>query len=172
MDEPIEESYFNWLCAKVLSVNVPVYGRLMRILYGTEFAWVVTGDHNRADDGRELRDDFLRETYLRKDRAWYNAPCSVLEVLIALAKRAAFQTEKPVKEWFWIFIANLELDEYRQVSDSDVPIIEEILDDFVWRQYEFSGHGGIFPLRWPKRDQREVELWYQLFDYLEDQGLA
>lgn len=171
MNEPIDETYFNWLCAKVLYTNPPVYVGLMRVLYQTEFAWVVAGDQNRAEDGCELRDNFLRETQLRNEQYWYDAPCSVFEVLVALADRVSFQTGQSLQEWFWIFMANLGLDEYRQVSDSDVPIIEDILFNFVWRQYDSSGHGGIFPLRWPRCDQRKVELWYQFFDYLEDQGL-
>lgn len=170
MPEPIEETYFNWLCAKVLSVNVPIYLELMRILYRTEFVWVIAGDENRAEDGCELRDDFLRESYLRKDQNWYDQPCSVLEVLIAVAKRASFQTDNPVDYWFWQIVENLGLDEFRQVSNQDVGIIEDILYNFVWRQYDESGHGGMFPMRWPKRDQREVEIWYQFFDYLEENG--
>lgn len=170
MDEPIEGLYFNWLCAKVLSVEIPIYYELMRILYGTEFVWLVPGDQNRADDGLELREDFLRETTLYSDPEWFNSECSILEVLIAFAKRARFQTGTPTKEWFWEFLTNLGLDEFRQVSKTDRLVIDDILHDFVWRTYNSNGHGGIFPLRWPKHDQREVEIWYQFTDYLIDQG--
>lgn len=171
MDEPIEGVYFNWLCAKVLPVGVQIYSELLRILYKTEFVWVISGDENRAEDGCELRDDFLRESFLQNDRAWYDSPCSVLEVFIAFAKRANFQTDNPVDYWFWRIIENLGLDEYRQISNRDRKVVEDILYDFVWRQYDESGQGGMFPMRWPKRDQRRVEIWYQFFDYLEEQGL-
>ncbi len=47
MPEPIEESYFDWLCAKVIPMDVNVYYDLMEILYRTEFVWFVLGDRNR-----------------------------------------------------------------------------------------------------------------------------
>lgn len=171
MEEPIEESYFNWLCAKVISVHVPIYWELMRILYSTEFVWVVPMDENRMEDGLELREDFLRITRLENDSEWFNDPCSVFEVFVAFATRADFQTDLSAKDWFWIFMTNLNLDEYRQVSREDVHVINDILETFIWRTYDYSGHGGIFPMRWPKHDQRKIELWYQFFEYLDDQGL-
>ncbi len=161
MGEPIENAYFDWLCAKVLSVKVPIYFDLIRVLFQTEFIWIIPGDRNREADGKELRVDFLREAYLKKDSEWCDEPCSVLEVLIAFAKRCSFQTDDPAREWFWTFMTNLELDEFRQVADSDIPLIEEILNTFIWRTYDDNGHGGLSPLRWPKEDQRKVEIWYQ-----------
>ena len=172
MDEPIEERYFNWLCAKVLTPTIPVYWDLMRILFRTEFHFVVNRDRNRAEEGRELREDFFREAYLKPDPHWMSLPVSILEVLIAMARRAHFETNQPVKDWFWEMLTNLGLDEFRQVSKSDEDVIEDILYRFIWRQYEPSGHGGIFPLRWPRRDQREIEIWYQFCDYLEEQSVV
>lgn len=171
MEEPIEELYFNWLCAKVLDVNVPIYLDLMRILYKTEFVWKIHADRNRYEDGIELRDDFLRVSRFNNDTCWYAEPCSVLEMLIAFSDRAQFQTDRPARDWFWEFLQNLSLDEYRQVSMEDRPIIDDILHDFVWRTYDENGHGGMFPMRWPKEDQREVEIWHQFFEYLDEQGL-
>lgn len=170
MSEPIEEEYLNWLCAKVRKTRSPMYDDLFVILHKTEFVWTVHGDRNRAEDGCELRLDFLRESGWNNDQAWFNQPCSVLEILVALAKRACFQTDRPTTEWFWEFISNLYLDDFRRVSRNDVPLIEEILHNFVWRTYDPSGHGGIFPMRWPKQDQRKVELWYQFFEYLDEKG--
>jgi len=171
MAEPIESEYFNWLCAKVLEVRSPIYKDLMKILYETEFVWNVEGDRNRAEDGCELRLGFLRNTSWNQDPDWYHQPCSVLEMLIAFADRASFQTDIPVKDWFCEFIGNLDLGDYRQVSRSDEGYIRDILDALVWRTYDDAGHGGVFPLRWPKRDQRKVEIWYQFCDYLDDRGL-
>lgn len=171
MGEPIEGLYFNWLCAKVLPGDTSGYCDLMRILYKTEFVWSISGDRNREEDGLELRIDFLRETDWENEAGWYHSPCSVFEVFIAFAKRASFQTDTPVNEWFWIFMANLRLDQYRQVSKPDIAMIDRIINTFLWRIYDPSGYGGMFPLREPKHDQREVEIWYQFCEYLEDQGL-
>lgn len=59
MGEPIEGEYFNWLCAKIRKTPAPMYNDLLQILHRTEFVWVVHGDRNRAEDGIELREDFL-----------------------------------------------------------------------------------------------------------------
>lgn len=175
MKEPIEELYFNWLCAKVIPVELPpsttIYRDLLRILYKTEFVWSIPGDRNREADGVELRLDFLNEVRVRDNHEWHFAPCSVLEVFIAFAKRALFQTEIPVKEWFWIFMDNLELGEYRHLSKDNLIDIEHRLQTFLYRQYSENGQGGMFPMRWPREDQRKVEIWYQFCQYLEDQGM-
>lgn len=171
MSEPIQEEYFDWLCAKVVSPYIQNYWDLMQILFRTEFVWVVPGDRNRAEDGKELREYFLNETGWDKDSLWYSEPISVFEVLIAFAGRASFQTDIPVNDCFWMFMANLKLDEYRQVSELDLSVIEEILYTFVWRTYGANGHGGLFPLDEPKEDQRTVEVWYQFCAWVDEKGL-
>lgn len=171
MREPIEAEYFNWLCAKVLTTSGTSYHDLLRILYQTEFSWEVQGDKNRADDGCELRYEFLNASGWDPDPHWFDEPCSVLEMLIAFANRAAFQTDMPPQGWFWEFLENLDLAEHRHVSARDIPRIQEILLIFVSRTYDSSGYGGMFPLRKPQKDQREVEIWYQFCEYLEDRGL-
>lgn len=171
MREPIENEYFNWLCAKVLTTRPPIYLDLLKILYQTEFTWIEPGDRNRAEDGCELRLMFYNASNWDADPQWFNQPCSVLEMFIAFSDRASFQTEIQPITWFWEFLTNMDLGEYRQVSRSDKKRIEDILSAFIWRTYDESGFGGMFPLRWPKRDQRKVEVWYQFCDYLEDRGM-
>lgn len=174
MDESIEEAYFTWLCAKVTPPYSDVYYGLLLVLHKTEFIWVpsVLGDRNRAADGQELRLDFLRETNVYREREWFECPCSVLEALIAFARRANFQTDIPVADWFWRFIENLGLSEYRRISESDVPVIQGILNTFVWRTYDRDGRGGLFPLESPKKDQRKVEIWYQFAEFVAEQHLV
>ncbi len=171
MGEPIEAEYFDWLRAKVLPKNTNTYYDLLQTLYSTEFVWFIQGDKNRQEDGLELRQYFLNELKLEKDIFWFNEPCSILEVLISLADRASFQTDISIRDWVWTFIANLGLEEYRQVSEQDALVIEDILYTFVWRTYEPSGYGGIFPMISTENDQRKVELWYQFCEYVDDQGL-
>lgn len=171
MGEPIEEAYFNWLCAKVTSPYVNNYIDLLQILHRTEFVWVIPGDKNRKEDGVELRDYFLNETGYDKDSLWFNELCSIFEVLVAFAQRAAFQIEYSVSDWFWKFMENLNLNEYRQISDTDLPVIEDILYVFIWRTYDFNGNGGLFPLDEPEQDQRQVEIWYQFCAWVAEKEL-
>lgn len=166
MEEPLEEEYFLWLCAKVLDIKLPNYWDLMRILHSNEFVWLLSGDDNRADDGVELREMFCRERDIPHDEDWFSLPCSLLELFIAFSQRASFQTERSAREWFWEFLTNLHLEEYRRVGPEDVNVISDILYQFVWRTYNFNGQGGMFPMRKPHEDQRKVEIWYQFCDYL------
>ena len=170
MMEPIENEYFNWLCAKVLNVEVHIYYDLLRILHQTEFTWTVEMDRNRAKDGIELRSDFLTMSRRMPEQYWLDEGCSILEMFIAFAARANFQTDIPARNWFWIFMQNLGLEDYRRLLYSDVPTIERILRNLIWRTYEPNGQGGMFPLRWPKEDQRAVEIWYQFCAYVEENG--
>ena len=173
MVEPLENLYFNWLCAKVAHVEVPTpsltYWDLFRHLYTTEFVWLVHGDANRLADGLELRHEFLVEAHLGEERGWRETPCSVLETMIAFARHAEFTAGESVSFWFWRFVENLGLIEANDASDISVEEIETILDDFVWRKYDENGRGGLFPLEHTTKNQREVEIWYQFNEYLVDQ---
>lgn len=170
MSEPIENLYFNWLCAKVIHTEVPTpsnsHWKLMRKLYTTEYVFVLPNDKNRADDGVELRLDFLREARVRDEEPWHHEPCCVLEMLIAFAYRANFQFEEVTpQEWFWFFLGNLGLADFVDANYNEA-IVTDILDRFVWRTYRFNGAGGsILPMKNAPRDQREVEVWYQMVDY-------
>lgn len=175
MPEPIESLYFNWLRAKVTDLNTPpyLYLNLMKIMYRTEFVWFVMGDRNRLEDGKELRDHFLNETRVEYEDAWYHAPCSMLEVLIAFANRTALETDETPTSWFYQFLVNLELDNFHSITEDDeFDIVGQVLERVIWRAYDPSGYGGLFPLRETNEDQRRVELWYQFFHYLEDQGMV
>lgn len=172
MREPIEHEYFNWLCAKVLQRNQKSYHELLGILYRTEFVWLVPMDENRAEDGKELRLDFARETNVERDFLFETQPCSLFEMFLGFAQRASFQTDSPVREWFWSFMENLHLDQFRHVSESDKIMIEEILDTFIWRTYDSHGWGGLFPLSKIDRDQRKIEIWWQFCDYVAEHELV
>jgi hypothetical protein len=172
MTEPLENLYFNWLCAKVIRVENPTpsltYWKLFRQLHNTEFVWLVSGDDNRAEDGLELRTEFLYEAHLNDDAAWHGVGCSIFEMLIAFARRTKFMAGETVQFWFWLFLENLGLNGCNDASRTPSSYIEEILDNFVWRNYRSSGQGGLFPMSNPPADQRKVEIWYQFCEYLVD----
>lgn len=176
MSEPLDFSYFRWLCSKVCNVREKdpskTYETLMTILFTTEYVWLVIGDDNRAEDGVDLRDEFLRFAHLDADEDWLKSSCSVLEMLIAFSRKAAFATEEKAKKWFWEIIYNLQLSEMNDASNPDPDIIADVVDQFVWRTYDHLGHGGLFPLRETEYDQRFIEVWYQFNEYLYQQNIA
>jgi hypothetical protein len=131
--------------------------------------WVVSGDDNRAEDGKELRREFILAAAAPDDPDFrLLLGCSVLEMLIAFARRAEYQEETPAHEWFWEFINNLRLTHYSDQEGFDDEEVQIILDLLIWRQYSANGDGGLFPLRGDFVDQRDLEIWYQFCNYLVD----
>lgn len=173
MTEPIENLYFNWLCAKAIRVDHPTpsltYYKLFKQLHDTEYAWLLSGDDNRAEDGVELRTEFLTEACIPlSGERWESIGCSVLEMLIAFSRRAEFNAGESVQFWFWHMLDNLGLAQANDASDMPAEDIDEILHIFIWRLYDECGNGGLFPVEFTENNQREVEIWYQFCEYLVD----
>lgn len=170
---PLDDAYFTWLYSQVGSVKnknlSETYWALLKILHREEFAWSdIEKDENRAHDGRDLRMEFLRETNtkLPRDTDWMDFDCSMLELLIALSRKLAFEGEGEPRDWFWELINNLGMDECTDAYPPEERIIEGILDKVILRDYSPNGAGGLFPLANPQEDQRGVEIWYQAQAYL------
>lgn len=172
MSKPIEESYFLWLCHQIGEEDTgnphKTYWNLLRILHSKEFVYIIPHDNNRAEDGKGLRTEFVAEMGVRPDPGWMNLGCSMLELLIGLSRRLSFISEGEPRAWFWELIENLDLEKYNDNAIESAYDIEETLDDVIWRTYRPNGRGGLFPLkvRPPGGDQRDVELWYQLNEYV------
>lgn len=133
--------------------------------------WRIPNDDNRIMDGVDLRHEFIHLHKIEDPGSiWLEMGCSMLEMLIALSRRASYQAEGTHDEWFWRFMENLDL---RKCSDSyymDNPDawneVNDILDRLNDRTYKRNGKGGLFPVRDSRRDQRKIEIWYQLAAYL------
>jgi len=156
-------TYFDWLI-ELVEGNGTGYELALNQMFFTRFETLVPHDENRCNDGLDLRNDYERETKTRLDRREASRPCSVLEMVIALAKRFAFNIVEAgedidIPKAFWIMMSNLEL-------KKNVDLNPAILSRLVHRTYGPNGSGGLFPLRHPNTDQRKVELWYQMQQYL------
>lgn len=165
MDTPLDEQYLTWLQAQV-RVPRARYWKLLRQLYVTEFVWFVPNDDNRVADGKDLRHEFLEEKHILEiDPDWLTLGCSMLEMLIGLARLWSFEEDLSVGFCFWRMIDNLGLSQCND-RQPNPQYVSEVLDRVIWRTYEPDGTGGLFPLTDPHYDQREVELWYQLCAYI------
>lgn len=150
------------------------YVELLRFLQSKTFISIVPNDMNRAEDGIELRKIFTDKYGGVVDQS--SLPCTVLEMMIALAKRMAYMLsdestdENQLSDCFWIFIRNLGLEGFTDAELIDNPpacdAVDRIIDRLVERTYFYDGSGGMFPIRNPKKDQRITELWYQMQAYL------
>lgn len=177
--------YFRWLYDQVYSVadeeSPDSYTVLCYAMDRVNFIPSIPNDDNRANDAIQLREEFrdsLTPGELSGFSVWeweklIDFPPNIFEVLVSLAKHAEFMTGKPVSEWFAEFVANLKLGGYSDEAYElqDESRINRILQRFNMRRYDSHGRGGIFPLRRPEEDQREVELWYQLAAYATENGM-
>jgi hypothetical protein len=95
-----------------------------------------------------------------------NIGCSVLEMMIAFAIKAEFETDMTMREWFWLFMENLELSDMNDTHSEVSENVMKVMDTFIWRTYSRNGRGGMFPLKKPQHNQTKVEIWYQFCEYL------
>lgn len=167
----MREEYFYWLYRLVCANTRPdnSFYMMLKALYRKEFYSLVPNDDNRSVDGQALRDEFRHLERQDLPINWFRAPSTVLEMLIALARRMAFtfsgtELDASWDRWFWEMINNLGLgnltDEQYASYDGGF-IVDEILNRLLERAYDYDGTGGLFPLKKPRMDQREIEIWYQ-----------
>lgn len=172
MDVVLENKYISWLYSQVADPNLIEQREtcwfLIRQLYKKEFFWFVDHDDNRVEDGRELRYEFSHETNTKLTPEWHTFGVSMLEVLIALSRRLSFQADGEPRERFWELVDNIGLAKFNDAryNRRAAKTIDDALEKVIWRTYSYSGDGGLFPLKDPKEDQREVELWYQMSAYI------
>jgi hypothetical protein len=176
MNEALENDYFNWLCTKVKEPDrrptpTTSFDNLFRTLHNTEYIWLLPGDDNRAEDGKELRREFIVLANIPDVPDWRMLPCSVFEMLIAFSRRAEFNSEMSAKNWFWEMLANLNLSDCNDAWGASSEEIVGVLEHFMFRNYSRDGDGGLFPLLHPHADQTKVEIWHQFCDYLVDRDM-
>lgn len=167
----MREEYFNWLYRLVCASTRPdaSFSMMLRALHRKEFYSLIPNDDNRGVEGQTLREEFRFCERPDLPPNWHKAPSSVFEMLIALAKRMEFtligsEIEADWDKWFWEMIQNLGLDNLTDDRFDRVGgegIVDEVLDNLLERKYGPDGKGGLFPLKHPRLDQREVEIWYQ-----------
>lgn len=171
---PLDERYFEWLYKKALPQEERDFHQsgwdLLKLMYCTEFVWIIDRDDNRAEDGKTLRLDFVRECrYEHPDANWMDMPCSFLEMMVAICLRGSFFDDRDVSVWFWELIGNLDLHDYTRFPAREFEeVARDKIETVIWRKYSRSGLGGLFPLSFPDRDQTKIELWAQLTAYIQE----
>jgi hypothetical protein len=172
----MQNEYFQWLCDLVqVNHEKASYWILAQELHKKKFKWFIPHDDNRAMDGEKLRDEFAEEMRYRNYEA-LETECSMFEMLIALAKRVDIMTYEPhagnkLEQWFWDILGNVGLTKY---TDDEfyrmhgTARVDHILNTINERKYKRNGEGGLFPLHLAKKDQRKVEIWYQMSAFLDE----
>ena len=180
--DDLKEEYFEWMCSLVADeVETPnstfSYGKLLGYLHSVDFTYTHPMDGNRAEDGVRLR-------YLFADNQGYtdyrpiaaaldDRPCSVLEMMLALAIRceqtimADDDLGDRTGQWFWNMILSLGLNRMTD-SNFDEEYVEEVVDRFLHREYDRDGRGGLYTVEHCPKDMRKLEIWYQMCMYLDE----
>lgn len=170
----LSNDYFEWIHdlvrGKRYSKNIS-YRKLLVALHSIEFRWMLPMDENRAQDGLDLRHRYTWLTDQEDMNPYFEGPCSVLEMMVALAIRCeeSIMDDPNVGDrtgqWFWGMVVSLGLG---SMSDSrfDRDYVKDVVERFLDREYEPNGKGGLFTIERCARDLRDVEIWYQLCWYL------
>ena len=183
-------SYLEWLESFTIDERInehdrKTYHNLIGLLWDIEFEPSVGNDHDRAEEGLELRVRYNDIFSKKSGVGEFNTPdiraifgeCRVLEMLIALSMRMYDLMQdmgiyNSVSRWFWEIMQNVGFDvlddsEFEGKSETQIRLI----DDFVHAvcQDIMSGEsakarrrGGWFFLD----DWDSIEIWYQMHRYL------
>ena len=173
----IFDSYKEWLLSLIpyQSISAEKYTKLINHLHSKEFEWVIDMDRNRAIDGISLRYRFAWNKnvgYEEIDISFDNVPCSIFEMMVALAKRCEenIMLDSDYGDrtgyWFWEMVANMHLGRYDD-DNYDAEEVEEIVDRMLFRLYSPNGDGGLFTVNNGK-DMRREEIWCQLMGHLHE----
>ena len=174
VEDRVNEEYLEWLF-RIVDIDrfdkSVSYRQLLTHLHNIEFTWFVPHDSNRAADGISLR----RRYGLRMDDMslvdYLTGPCSVLEMMIALAVRWEESTMDDdcfgdrTGQWFWGMIHSLGLTGMYDRRFA-VQHVDDVIGRFLNREYEPDGRGGLFTVKNPPGDMRRVEIWCQFSWYL------
>lgn len=174
-EDEIKNEYFNWLydyVCKGRAHKSVSYRKLFTFLHNTEFVYSIRNDVNRAKDGINLRYRFAMYKDDESIDEILQGPCSVLEMIIALAIRCEETIMDDTRygdrtgQWFWGMLHNLGIAfMYDDIYD-DV-IVEEVVYNFLDRRYDPDGKGGLFYIPGCEDDLRDLEIWVQLCWYLD-----
>lgn len=173
LEDRVKSDYFEWMyelmCESRFSRTVS-YRQLLTFLHDTEFVYFVPYDENRAEDGIGLRYHFCMIHDCLDLEYCLAGPCSVLEMMVALAIRCEETMDDPEKgdrtsQWFWTMITNLGLGSMNDGNFSEWQV-NDVVTRFLEREYEPDGRGGLFRVRGWHRDMRSIEIWHQLLAYM------
>lgn len=173
IEDQIRSDYFEWLydlvCEDRFADSIS-YRQLLTFLHDAEFVYFVPYDENRADDGIALRYRYCVRHDCVNLRHYLDGPCSILEMMIALADHCENIVDDPAKgdrtaQWFWGMIGNLGLSGQTDYNFNEW-LVNDVITRFLNREYDADGSGGLFTVRGWHRDMRTAEIWHQLMAYI------
>lgn len=174
IDARINDEYFSWMCDKVCGERFSEsisYRKLLTFLHDVEFVWILPMDKNRSEDGLSLRRHFVLDVGYEDYVAEYiSGPCSILEMMVSLAIHTEdimddYRYGDRTGQWFWGMIRSLGLNGMYDIA-YDEDHVQEVILNFLNRDYEPDGRGGLFTIRGCRDDLRDIEISIQRNWYL------
>ena len=172
--DKVKSDYFKWMydlmCEGRFAKTITYY-QLFTFLHDTEFIYSIPHDENRAEDGIELRYRFCSLHDCEDLEYCLDGPCSVLEMMVALAirceERIMSDPEKGDRtaQWFWSMVRSLGLSSMTDYNYNEW-LVNDVITRFLERDYDPDGNGGLFTIKQWDRDARDAEIWHQLMAYL------
>ena len=188
--EGIKTEYLCYLMNRVgLEAEGPDgYLRLCETLQNTEFVPQTAMDENRCRECMDLRRDFvmfdhkaetpeIQQEILDILDGIFGENGTMIELLTVLAEKMGFELcdsefEASTRKWFTEMLVNCGVYDYATNECFEREGTEEIVLDamntVIFNKIGWDGEGGLFPLVYPKYDQRKVELVIQMNNYLEE----
>lgn len=174
-ENQVKNDYFEWLynyvCKNRVNANVS-YRKLFMLLHDIDFDFYIPNDINRARDGVDLRYRFAMTNDDERIMDILDGPCTVLEMMVALAIRCEETIMDDPKygdrtgQWFWGMITNLGIG-YMTDEEFVKELAVKKIYDFLERQYSPNGKGGLFYIKDCDEDLTNVEIWTQMCWYLD-----
>jgi hypothetical protein len=177
----VKTVYFDWLYDIIFRIrdeeSEASFIHVCEYLHRVQFNDRIPNDDNRSAYGINLREEFALAANIGLEaysELYSIGPkASLFEMLVGLARQANFIVDVGLETWFREFLANLKLTVFNDARFRPVDALkmERIIRKFNERAYKANGEGGIFPLKNPEGDQRQIEVWYQMSAYILEQGL-
>lgn len=175
----LQELYSDWM-RKFVFRNARErehYGYLLDALDASMFYFSIPMDENRMTDGIDLRYRFAYENgydnHEVENALRHNSSCSMLEMMVALSIKGDehilydFDTGGRADYIFKIMLESLEFE--NMTNDRfDPGYVEMKINNLLNHNYDYNGYGGLFVVKNPRRDMREVDIWYQMNWYIQD----
>lgn len=175
--DDIKIEYLKWLYDSVFEED-DHYIHLANILHSIPFIYILEWDENMGCHGIELRYRFMYINGMydqNYEDIFDDDPCSVFEMLVALAIRIEDQfmdnlEDYRVPEWFKLMLKNIGLEPYNDSYFNNWSFdyeVKGIVDNFLYRRFDPDGHGSIFTTN-RDVDMRDIDFWKQTTWYLTD----
>lgn len=173
----VRDDYFEWMYNKVCQNrydNGITYRKLLSYLHRVEFTYMLRNDEDRAYDGIQLRHRYallFEDDYEYVRYCLGGGPCSVLEMIVALAIRCEEsimddpQIGDRTGQWFWDMMVSLGLGSMTDSRFDECYIYDTIMR-FMDRDYSPDGHGGLFTIRNCEMDVSRLPIWTQMCYFL------